>query len=149
YVSMNIGVFAFILSIERDGRPASDIASFNMLSKREPLKALGMLVLLFSLAGVPPLLGFFGKFYVLKAAYDADMAWLALAGVIASVIGAFYYLRIVYYMYFGEKTEGVANPMSPVLWVMFVAASAVMLLGVINLFGIETPALAAAQALVG
>ena len=149
YVSMNIGVFAFILSIERDGQPASDIASFNMLSKREPLKALGMLVLLFSLAGVPPLLGFFGKFYVLKAAYDADMAWLALAGVIASVIGAFYYLRIVYYMYFGEKTEGVANPMSPVLWVMFVAASAVMLLGVINLFGIETPALAAAQALVG
>ena len=149
YVSMNIGVFAFILSIERNGQPASDIASFNMLSKREPLKALGMLVLLFSLAGVPPMLGFFGKFYVLMAAYDAGMAWLALAGVIASVIGAFYYLRIVYYMYFGEKTEGVANPMSPVLWVMFVAASAVMLLGVINLFGIEAPALAAAQALVG
>ncbi len=149
YVSMNIGVFAFILSIERNGQPASDIASFNMLSKREPLKALGMLVLLFSLAGVPPMLGFFGKFYVLKAAYDAGMGWLALAGVIASVIGAFYYLRIVYYMYFGEKTEGVANPMSPVLWVMFVAASAVMLLGVINLFGIEAPALAAAQALVG
>ena len=57
---------------------------------------------MFSLAGVPPLVGFFGKFYVLKAAVDAGLVWLAVAGVVASVIGAFYYLRIVYLMYFGE-----------------------------------------------
>ena len=68
-----------------------------MYSKREPLRAVAMLMLLFSLAGVPPLLGFFGKFYVLRAAYDGGLAWLAVAGVVASVIGAFYYLRIVFF----------------------------------------------------
>jgi NADH-quinone oxidoreductase subunit N len=99
YVTMNVGTFAFILSMTRDGSPVTDIDSLNLYSRREPLKALAMLVLLFSLAGVPPLVGFFGKFYVLKAAVDADMAWLAVAGVVASVIGAFYYLRIVFYMY--------------------------------------------------
>ena len=64
-----------------------------------------MLVLLFSLAGVPPMVGFFAKFYVLLAAVDAGLAWLAVAGVVASVIGAFYYLRIVYYMYFGARRD--------------------------------------------
>ena len=108
-----------------------------------------MLVLLFSLAGVPPMLGFFGKFYVLRAAVDADMTWLALAGAVASVIGAFYYLRIVYYMYFGSEGDGVESRMAPVQWLMLVAVAAVMLLGVINLFGIEPAAAVAAQALVG
>lgn len=149
YVTMNLGTFAFILSLEKDGKSVSDIDSLNMFSKREPLKALAMLVLLFSLAGVPPMLGFFGKFYVLKAAVDAGMTWLALAGAVASVIGAFYYLRIVFYMYFGKDIEGANSRMAPVQWLMLVAVAAVMLLGVINLFGIEPVALQAAQALVG
>lgn len=149
YVTMNLGTFAFILSLEKDGKSVSDIDSMNMFSKREPLKALAMLVLLFSLAGVPPMLGFFGKFYVLKAAVDAGMTWLALAGAVASVIGAFYYLRIVYFMYFGKDVEGANSRMAPVQWLMLVAVAAVMLLGVINLFGIEPVALQAAQALVG
>ncbi|MDO8326750.1 MAG: NADH-quinone oxidoreductase subunit NuoN [Cypionkella sp.] len=149
YVTMNLGTFAFILSLEKDGKSVSDIDSLNMFSKREPLKALAMLVLLFSLAGVPPMLGFFGKFYVLKAAVDAGMTWLALAGAVASVIGAFYYLRIVYFMYFGKDVEGANSRMVPVQWLMLVAVAAVMLLGVINLFGIEPVALQAAQALVG
>ena len=149
YVTMNLGTFAFILSLEKDGKSVSDIDSLNMFSKREPLKALAMLVLLFSLAGVPPMLGFFGKFYVLKAAVDAGMTWLALAGAVASVIGAFYYLRIVYFMYFGKDVEGANSRMAPVQWLMLVAVAAVMLLGVINLFGIEPVALQAAQSLVG
>ena len=76
YVTMNIGVFAFILAMERDGAPVVRIDELGGYSKREPLRALAMLVLLFSLAGVPPLVGFFGKFYVLRAAMDAghDMA---------------------------------------------------------------------------
>ena len=106
YVTMNLGTFAFILSLEMDGKPVTDISLLNQFSKREPLKALAVLVLMFSLAGVPPMLGFFGKFYVLKAAVDAGMGWLAVAGVIASVVGAFYYLRIVYYMYFGAEQAG-------------------------------------------
>ena len=149
YVTMNLGTFAFILSMERNGKPVTDIQSLNMFSKTAPLKALAMLILLFSLAGVPPMLGFFGKFYVLRAAVDAGMTWLALAGAVASVIGAFYYLRVVYFMYFGSEGEGLQSRMAPVQWLMLVAVAAVMLLGVINLFGIEPPAALAAQSLVG
>ena len=148
YVTMNVGTFAFILSMERDGRPVTDLASLNQFSKKEPLKAMALLVLLFSLAGVPPMVGFFGKFYVLKAAVDGGMVWLAVAGAVASVIGAFYYLRIVYYMYFGSGDDPADSRMDPVQWVMLMAAAAVMLLGVINLFGIEGSAAVAAQALV-
>lgn len=148
YVTMNIGTFAFILSMERDGRPVSDIAGLNQFAKKEPLKALAMLVLLFSLAGVPPMVGFFGKFYVLKAAVDAGWVWLAVAGAVASVIGAFYYLRIVYYMYFGAEQEPVDSRMVPVQWGMLVGVAAIMLLGIVNLFGIEAPAALAAEALV-
>ncbi len=148
YVTMNVGTFAFILSMERDGRPVTDIGSLNSFAKSEPLKALAMLILMFSLAGVPPMVGFFGKFYVLKAAVDAGMGWLAVAGAVASVIGAFYYLRIVFYMYFGSETEPAQSRMSPVQWVVLMGVAAIMLLGVINLFGIEPAAAVAAEALV-
>jgi NADH-quinone oxidoreductase subunit N len=149
YVTMNVGTFAFILSMSRDGQPVSNIASLNMYSKREPGKALAMLVLLFSLAGVPPLVGFFGKLYVLRAAYEAGLAWLAIAGVIASVIGAFYYLRIVFYMYFGEERDDALDTgKSPVLWGMLMASAVIMVVGVVNLFGIEGAAAAAAATLV-
>lgn len=149
YVTMNIGTFAFILSLERDGTAVSDIDSLHMFSKSEPLKSLILLVLMFSLAGVPPMLGFFGKLYVLQAASDAGLAWLAIAGVIASVIGAFYYLRIIYFIYFGKDTVPATSRMSGVQWVIFVAVGAIVILGVVNLFGIEIPAEAAAEALLG
>ncbi len=102
----------------------------------------------FSLAGVPPLVGFFGKFYVLRAAYDAGLAWLAVLGVVASVIGAFYYLRIVYYMYFGEEGDELDKGKSPVLWALLMGSAAVMVFGVVNMFGIEGIAQAAAATLV-
>lgn len=148
YVAMNIGTFAFIMSMERDGQPVTDIMSLSQYSRREPLKALCLLVLMFALAGVPPLIGFFGKFYVLRAAYDGGLVWLAVLGVIASVIAAFYYLRIVYYMYFGEEQEPLDRGTNPVLWGFLVASAAVMVFGVINLFGIEPWAAAAAETLV-
>ena len=148
YVTMNVGTFAFILSMERDGRPVSDIAGLNQFAKKEPLKALAMLVLLFSLAGVPPMVGFFGKFYVLKAAVDAGMVWLAVAGAVASVIGAFYYLRLVYFMYFGAEQEPVESRMGLVQSLMLVGVAAIMVLGVVNLFGLEPIAASAAEALV-
>ena len=148
YVTMNVGTFAFILSMEKDGRPVADISALNMYAKDQPLRALALLVLLFSLAGVPPMVGFFGKFYVLTAAFEAGLSWLVIAGGIASVIGAFYYLRIVYFMYFGAEREPMDRPSSPVTWAFLMASAAVMLLGVINLFGIEPAAAAAAAALV-
>lgn len=148
YVTMNVGTFAFILSMERDGRPVTDIASLNMFSKTEPLKALAVLVMMFSLAGVPPMVGFFGKFYVLKAAVDAGMTWLALAGAVASVIGAFYYLRIVFFMYFGKDGEGVESRMAPAQWAIMIAVAVIMVAGIVNLFGIQPMAAIAAEALV-
>ncbi|MDO6798487.1 NADH-quinone oxidoreductase subunit NuoN [Shimia thalassica] len=148
YVTMNIGTFAFIMSLERDGQPVVDIRSLHMYSSREPGKALAVLLLMFSLAGVPPMVGFFGKFYVLRAAYEAGLVWLAVLGVVASVIGAFYYLRIVYYMYFGDEGEALDKNRSPVLWVALMVPAAAMLIGVVNLFGIEGVAQAAAATLV-
>ncbi|QFT81373.1 NADH-quinone oxidoreductase subunit N [Roseovarius sp. THAF27] len=148
YVTMNVGTFAFILSMERDGRPVTDIASLNLYSRAHPGRALAMLILMFSLAGVPPFLGFFGKLYVLRAAYDGGLAWLAVAGVIASVIGAFYYLRIVFFMYFGEEGEPLEAGKSPVLWGFLMVSAAIMVVGMLNMFGVEAMAQAAAATLV-
>ena len=148
YVVMNVGAFAFILSMERDGRPVTDIDDLQLYADREPTRALAMLVLLFSLAGVPPLVGFFAKYYVLLAAYEGGLAWLAIAGVIAAVINAFYYLRIVYFMYFGEVREPLDRPDSPVQWALLVGSAIIMVAGVVNLFGIEGVAAQAAASLV-
>ena len=151
YVTMNIGTFALILTMEKDGRPVVDIAALKSYAKRQPLLALVMLVMMFSLAGVPPMLGFFGKYAVLLAAYQGGLAWLAVAGVIASVISAFYYLRIVYYMYFGEDTQALDGRTPPVLWVTAVVTGAIIGLAWIpgvNLFGLDPMAAAAAATLV-
>lgn len=148
YVAMNVGTFAFILSMEKDGAPATEIDTLNLYARKEPIKALAMLVLLFSLAGVPPMLGFFAKYGVLLAAVNADMVLLAVAGAVASVIGAFYYLRIVYYMYFGSETEGLETRMVPAQWILLMASAIVMVAGVVNLLGIEGAAALAAEVLV-
>ncbi len=148
YAVMNVGTFAFILSLERDGVPVTDLAALNRFAWTEPTKALAMLVLMFSLAGVPPTLGFFAKFGVLNAAVDAGMGWLAILGVIASVIGAFYYLRIVYYMYFGAETEGVTSRMGMVQYLGLMVPAAAMLIGAVNMFGIDAAAGRAAETLV-
>ncbi|MDE0523367.1 MAG: NADH-quinone oxidoreductase subunit NuoN [Boseongicola sp.] len=148
YVTMNVGTFAFILSMERDGSPVVEISALSLYSRRSPTRALAMLVLLFSLAGVPPLVGFFAKYSVLLAAVDAGLAWLAVLGVIASVIGAFYYIRIVYIMYFGDEESELDAGGSTVLAGFLVVSAAMMLFGLWNLAGIEGPAAAAAATLV-
>ena len=145
YVVMNIGVFAFILSMRQDGRPVTDIGSLAMYSRRAPLRAVALLVLLFSLAGIPPLVGFFAKFYVFVAAVEAGMVWLAVVGAVASVIGAFYYLRIVYYMYFGDERDALDDKMPNFAAGALVACAAAMVAGVFNLFGV--PELAGAASL--
>ncbi|WP_299416565.1 NADH-quinone oxidoreductase subunit NuoN [uncultured Sulfitobacter sp.] len=149
YVTMNVGIFAFILLMEKDGQPVADIGALNMYSKAQPGRALALLVLMFSLAGVPPFLGFFGKLYVLRAAYDGGLAWLAIAGVIASVIGAFYYLRIVFYMYFGDdKSDALDQNRGGILGGFLMASAIIMVVGIINMFGIEGAAALAADTLV-
>ena len=105
YLVMNIGVFAFILTMERDGAPVAAISDLKGLSKTSPVQAMGVAILMLSLAGLPPLVGFFGKFFVFKAAVDAGLAPLAVAGAVASVIGAYYYLNIVKVMYLDQPGE--------------------------------------------
>jgi NADH-quinone oxidoreductase subunit N len=121
YVAMNLGTFAFILSMERNGQPVTDIASLGLYAREAPGRALALLVLFFSLAGVPPMVGFFGKFYVLRAALEAGLTWLAVAGVVASVIGAYYYLRIVYLMYFGEARAPLDRRMGGIQWTVLMS----------------------------
>ena len=148
YAVMNVGTFAFLLSLERDGVPVTDMTSLNRFAADEPLKALAVLILMFSLAGVPPFLGFFAKFGVLAAAVQAGLGWLAVLGVIASVIGAFYYLRIVYYMYFGAETEGVRSRMGAVQYLVLIVPAAALLVGSVTMMGIDGAAATAAQSLV-
>ncbi len=148
YVTMNVGVFAFILNMNRDGAANMEIASLGLYSRAEPAKALCVAVLMLSLAGLPPLVGFWGKFFVFTAAVEAGLVWLAVAGVLASVIGAYYYLRIVYLMYFGEEADNPDGAMPAVHWAALSASAAIMVLGVVNLFGVEGPAATAAAALV-
>ena len=147
YVTTNVGVFAFILNMERDGRAITNIKSLNMYSRVAPARAAALSVLMFSLAGLPPLVGFFAKFYALTAAVNAGLMWLAVAGVIASVIGAYYYLRIVYLMYFGEVGDALNGKMPTLHWVFLGGSAGAMVLGIVNLFGVETLAGLAAATL--
>ena len=102
YVAMTLGTFAVILTMKRNGQHVENISDFAGLSRTNPLLAFFFAMLLFSLAGVPPLAGFFGKFYVFVAAIKANLFTLAVVGVVASVVGAYYYLTIIKVMYFDE-----------------------------------------------
>jgi NADH-quinone oxidoreductase subunit N len=102
YVAMTLGTFSVILAMKRNGQHVEKISDFSGLSRTNPLLAFFFAMLLFSLAGVPPLAGFFGKFYVFVAAIKAGLFTLSVIGVLTSVIGAYYYLSIVKVMYFDE-----------------------------------------------
>ncbi|MDG1009193.1 MAG: NADH-quinone oxidoreductase subunit NuoN [Amylibacter sp.] len=147
YVVMNIGTFSFILNMEKDGRAVTDIQSLGMYSKQSLSRATALTVLLFSLAGIPPLVGFVGKLFVLQAAVEAGMVWLAVAGVIASVMGAFYYLRIIYYIWFGDDVEGIDGRMPTLHYLTLMISAGVMLIGIINLFWLDDYAAVAAASL--
>jgi NADH-quinone oxidoreductase subunit N len=106
YMAMTLGAFACILSMRRRDAMVEDIADLAGLSRTNPIMAFMLAMILFSLAGIPPLAGFFAKFYVFLAAIEANLYTLAVIGVLASVVGAYYYLRIVKIMYFDEPAEG-------------------------------------------
>jgi NADH-quinone oxidoreductase subunit N len=109
YVTMTLGAFACILSMRRDGQMVENIADLAGLARTKPAMAFFFAMLLFSLAGIPPLAGFFAKFYVFLAAIKAGLFTLAVIGVVTSVVGAYYYLAIVKTMYFDEP----AKPFEP------------------------------------
>jgi NADH-quinone oxidoreductase subunit N len=105
YLFMNIGAFAVILCMRQKGRLVEGIEDLAGLSKTHPLMAVVMATLMFSMAGIPPLAGFWGKFYVFKAAVDQGLFALAVIGILTSVVSTYYYLRIIKIMYFDDVVE--------------------------------------------
>src|SRR5262249_39275913 len=105
YVSMTLGPSAAIIALRRPEGPVEKIAALAGLGRTKPAMAFFLMVMMFSLAGVPPLAGFFAKFYVFLAAINAGLYTLAVIGVVTSVVGAYYYLRIVKIMYFDAPAE--------------------------------------------
>ncbi|HEY7744322.1 MAG TPA: NADH-quinone oxidoreductase subunit NuoN [Burkholderiales bacterium] len=111
YVLMNLGAFGMILLLSRAGFEAENLEDFRGLNRRSPWYAFLMLLLMFSMAGVPPTVGFYAKLAVLQAVISAGLVWLAVVAVLFSLIGAYYYLRLVKLMYFDEPTD--TAPIAP------------------------------------
>jgi len=105
YTFMNLGAFGIVAMIEGEEESNLTISSYAGLSSRKPLLAALLALFMFSLAGIPPFAGFFGKYYVFIAAIKSDLTWLAIIGVFSSAISAYFYLRIVVLMYFKESTS--------------------------------------------
>jgi NADH-quinone oxidoreductase subunit N len=141
YVAMTFGSFSFILCLKRNGQPFEQISDFAGLSRTNPYLAFMFAMLLFSLAGIPPLAGFFAKFYVFLAAIQAGLYPLAVIGVLTSVVGAFYYLAIIKTMFFDEA-KGAVDPMAGELRTVLTLA------GIFNLlyFAYPGPLVSAATA---
>ena len=100
---MNVGIFTVILSLKTKDRYIEYLSDLSGMSKKKPIFSLCIAIVMFSLAGIPPFAGFFGKFYIFIAALKSGLIYLAVLGVIASVISAYYYLRIIKIMYFDES----------------------------------------------
>ena len=105
YVTMNIGAFACMYLMRKNGSYLEDINDLSGLSKKQPMLSMAFLVIFFSLAGIPPLAGFFAKFYVFMSVIENEMYTLAIIGLLTTVISAFYYLRIIKIIYFDEAKE--------------------------------------------
>ncbi len=105
YIVMNIGAFACILLMKRDGKYVEEIEELSGVSKNHPMMSFGLLIILFSLAGIPPLAGFFAKFYIFMAVIESEMYTLAIIGLVTTVLSAFYYIRIIKIMYFDEPKK--------------------------------------------
>tara|TARA_B100002051_G_scaffold129600_1_gene123152 strand:- start:503 stop:1867 length:1365 start_codon:yes stop_codon:yes gene_type:complete len=105
YIVMNLGFFSCLFMLKRNNTYFENIDDLSGLSKNHPLISLSLMVVLFSLAGIPPLAGFFAKFYIFKAILDQSMYYLAIIGLLTTVIAAFYYLRIIKIMYFDLEKE--------------------------------------------
>jgi NADH-quinone oxidoreductase subunit N len=146
YVAMTLGSFAIILAMKRKGQAVEQISDFAGLSRTNPVLAFLFAMLLFSLAGVPPLAGFFAKFYVFLAAIHSGLFVLSVIGVLTSVIGAFYYLSIVKVMYFDEPA-GAVDPVRPELRTVLAVAGVFNILFCVYPGPLVSAATAAAKSL--
>jgi NADH-quinone oxidoreductase subunit N len=132
YAFMNIGAFAVVIMLRTEGFRGEEISDYEGLAKSHPLAAALMLIFMFSLTGIPPTAGFVGKFYLFMAAVNAGYTWLAVVAVLFSAISAYFYLRIVMYMYMKEpKAEVALSTSASTGIVLAVTVMAVLLIGVL------------------
>ena len=127
YVAMTVGSFVAVLMLkDANGEQLEGISDLAGLSRTRPALALCLAMLMFSLAGIPPLFGFWGKFVVFQAAVRADLVVLAAIGIAASVIGAYYYIKIVKVMYFDDPADTVRGPSDWAHWSLLGISAAAM-----------------------
>lgn len=128
YIFMSAGAFGCVLAMRRGGHYVENIKDLSGLARTQPALAMALTVFMFSMAGIPPLAGFFGKMYAVLAAVNGGLAWLAAIGVATSVIGAYYYIKIVKIMYFDEPAQPFDKNIPLVLRVGIMIAAGVTLL---------------------
>ena len=132
YVVMNLALFCCLLMLRRKDQYYEDISDLSGLSKNHPILSLCLLVILFSLAGIPPLAGFFAKFYVFIAVLEQSMYFLAIVGLLSTVVAAFYYLRIIKIIYFDKEKDKYDTDHS--LWLKFsLTVSTILILSLIHI----------------
>ena len=146
YMISTVGVFACVIAMRRKGQYVEDISDLSGLARNNKGLAFVLSMLMFSLAGIPPLAGFFGKYFVFLAAVQAHLYALAIIGVVASVVGAYYYLRIVKIIYFDEPAEKFDALDGEVKWVAYASGAFALLFGGFGYYLIELAG-AAAQSL--
>jgi NADH-quinone oxidoreductase subunit N len=128
YVVMNTGAFAIVIHLQGKGE-GERIEDFRGLHKTRPMLAFAMMVFLLSLAGIPPLVGFFGKFYLFKLAVERGYTALVVIAMLTSAVSAYYYLGVVNQMYFGEPAEGEAPKVAQATWIIVVASMLLVVVG--------------------
>ena len=135
YIVMNLGLFSCLLMMKRNNKYFENLDDLSGLSKNHPLLSLSLLIILFSLAGIPPLAGFFAKFYIFKSVIEQSMYFLAVVGLLSTVIAAFYYLRVIKIMYFDDETEKFDTDHS--LWLKFSLTASTLLILIYFIFPSE------------
>ena len=126
YILMNLGLFSCLLMMKRNNVYYEKIEDLSGLSKNHPLLSLSLLIILFSLAGIPPLAGFFAKFYIFKSVLEQSMFFLAIVGLLSTVVAAFYYLRLIKIMYFDKEKEKFDTDHN--LWLKFSLGASTLLI---------------------
>lgn len=147
YLVMTLGTFACILAMRRGDQAVEDISDLSGLASTNLPMAVALMILMFSLAGIPPLAGFFAKYYVFLAAIEADLYGLAIIGVLASVVGAFYYLNIVARMFFAEPSAAF-EPIPTKTYLVMTVSAVTMVVGIVGLGPFVDAANVAAQTFV-
>ena len=132
YVIMNLGLFSCLLMMKRNNVYFEQIDDLSGLSKNHPLLSLSLLIILFSLAGIPPLAGFFAKFYIFKSVLEQSMFFLAIIGLLSTVVAAFYYLRVIKIMYFDKEKEKYDTDHG--LWLKFSLGASTLLILIYFIF---------------